>query len=42
MPNLTEADVYVCGTGPWVEAVAADLRSAGVPKHAVHAENFTW
>ena len=42
VPNLAQADVYVCGTGPWVEAVAADLRSAGVPKHAVHAENFTW
>ncbi|MDO8121883.1 ferredoxin reductase family protein [Isoptericola sp. b490] len=42
VPNLASADIYVCGTGPWVEAVADDLRSAGAPKHAVHAENFTW
>ncbi|MCV2393150.1 ferredoxin reductase family protein [Actinotalea sp. M2MS4P-6] len=42
VPNLASADVYVCGTGPWVEAVAADLHAAGVPKTALHAENFTW
>lgn len=42
VPDLDQADIYVCGTGPWVEAVAADLHSAGAPKTAVHAENFSW
>ncbi len=41
-PRLDTADVYVCGTGGWVDALTADLRDAGVPKHALHVENFTW
>jgi len=28
--------------GPWVEAVASDLRVAGVPADALHVEQFTW
>jgi ferredoxin-NADP reductase len=42
VPHLDAADVYVCGTGGWVDAIADDLRDAGVPKTALHVENFTW
>ena len=42
VPYLEASDVYVCGTGPWVEAVADDLRAAGAARTALHTETFTW
>ncbi|HEY8719167.1 ferredoxin reductase family protein [Pengzhenrongella sp.] len=42
VPDLADCDLYVCGAGPWVEAVASDLRVAGVPADALHVEQFTW
>ncbi len=42
VPDIAECDVYVCGAAPWVEAVSADLRSAGVPDDALHIEQFSW
>ena len=42
MPDLDAVDVYVCGAGPWAEAVERDLRASGLPRTAVHAENFSW
>jgi predicted ferric reductase len=40
VPQLRESDVYVCGTRAWVDPLVADLRAAGVPSRAVHAEHF--
>lgn len=42
VPDLMDCDVYLCGVGPWIEAVATDLRAAGVPEDALHIESFTW
>jgi len=42
VPGLLSSDIYLCGVGPWIEAVAADLRLAGVPDDAVHIESFAW
>ena len=42
VPDLDDCDVYLCGAGPWVEAVAIDLRAAGVPEDALHIERFDW
>jgi len=42
VPDLAHCDVYVCGVGPWAEAVATDLTAAGVPDDALHIERFTW
>ena len=42
VPDLEGCDVFVCGAAPWAEAVAADLRSAGLPPTALHVERFTW
>lgn len=42
IPDIEDSDVFVCGTAPWSEAVAADLRAAGVPADALHVERFTW
>ena len=41
VPDLVDCDVYLCGAGPWVEAVATDLRAAGVAADALHVERFT-
>ena len=42
VPDLDDCDVYLCGTGPWMDAVTADLRAAGVPDTALHIERFDW
>lgn len=42
VPDLADADVFVCGAAPWAEAIAADLRAAGLPADALHVERFTW
>ncbi|HEY5554909.1 MAG TPA: ferredoxin reductase family protein [Cellulomonas sp.] len=42
VPDLDDHDVFVCGPGPWSDAVEADLRAAGVPPEALHVENFSW
>ncbi|RYV50617.1 ferredoxin reductase family protein [Pengzhenrongella frigida] len=41
-PDLADCDVYLCGTGPWMDAVTADLHAAGVPDDALHIERFDW
>jgi predicted ferric reductase len=42
VPELDDHDVFVCGPGPWSDAVVADIRAAGVPPTALHVENFDW
>ncbi|MGV8964699.1 MAG: ferric reductase-like transmembrane domain-containing protein [Cellulomonas sp.] len=42
VPDLLDSDVYLCGVGTWIEAVADDLRAAGVPEDALHIESFAW
>ena len=42
VPDLIDCDVYLCGTGPWMDAVTADLKIAGVPDDALHIERFDW
>jgi len=42
VPDLLDCDIYLCGVGPWIEAVATDLRIAGVPDDALHIESFAW
>jgi ferredoxin-NADP reductase len=40
VPDLHQRDVYVCGPGPWMDAVRADLDRAGVDPDRVHVEAF--
>lgn len=40
-PRPAETDVFLCGPQPWMDAVRADLRRAGVPAERVHLEAFT-
>ncbi|MGV8967405.1 MAG: ferric reductase-like transmembrane domain-containing protein [Cellulomonas sp.] len=42
VPDLADCDVYLCGTGPWMDAVTHDLRAAGVPDESLHIERFDW
>jgi predicted ferric reductase len=39
-PDLENYDVFLCGPNPWMAAVHADLREAGVPERRIHSEAF--
>lgn len=36
-----DCDVYICGPGPWMDAVRHDLAALGVPTTQIHAESFS-
>lgn len=40
-PDIEQYDIYLCGPGPWMDSVRADLRRAGVASTRIHAESFT-
>ena len=42
VPGLESCDVFVCGPATWSSQVAADARRHGVPRGAIHAEEFAW
>lgn len=42
VPNIAEADVYICGPTAWTHAVEKSMKAAGVPEHQLHAEEFAW
>ncbi|MBO1754868.1 ferric reductase-like transmembrane domain-containing protein [Allobranchiibius sp. CTAmp26] len=41
-PDLVEHDIFICGTPPWMDAVRAAARSAGVPAAQIHTERFDY
>ena len=42
VPNLLDADVYVCGPDDWMTAVIEAAGAAGVVKEQMHVERFSW
>jgi predicted ferric reductase len=42
VPQLREADVYICGPRRWTDEVVRDARSAGLPTRQIHFERFDW
>lgn len=42
VPQLRDADVYVCGPRRWTDEVVRDARSAGLPTRQIHFERFDW
>ncbi|MCA1842003.1 MAG: ferredoxin reductase family protein [Actinobacteria bacterium] len=42
VPELATQDVFVCGPGPWMDAVERAALAAGVPPERIHAERFAW
>ncbi len=42
VPDIAEADLFVCGPGGFVDSVIADARAAHVPARQIHHEQFAW
>jgi predicted ferric reductase len=42
VPDVAEHDVYVCGSGGWMDAVRSAALEAGVPAKNIHEERFSW
>jgi predicted ferric reductase len=42
VPDLTDADVFVCGPESWMDAVESAAERAGVPAGQVHSERFAF
>ncbi|MEU4215736.1 ferredoxin reductase family protein [Actinoplanes sp. NPDC026623] len=42
VPDVARHEVFLCGPPPWMAAVRATLRDAGVRPDHVHAEEFAW
>ncbi|MEZ2391451.1 ferric reductase-like transmembrane domain-containing protein [bacterium RCC_150] len=42
VPDIADADVYVCGPSAWAGHVLAEARSAGVREEQLHYERFDW
>ena len=42
VPRIADADIYICGPGPLVEAVKAAADDLGVPKNRFHDEAFAF
>ncbi|MFI1991035.1 ferric reductase-like transmembrane domain-containing protein [Actinoplanes sp. NPDC020271] len=42
VPDVARREVYLCGPPPWMSAVRATLRDAGVGPDHIHAEEFAW
>jgi predicted ferric reductase len=40
VPDVADREVYVCGPKPWAAAVRVTLHSCGLPRRAVHVEDF--
>lgn len=42
IPDVANADVYVCGPAGWAGNVVQDAEAAGVPAEQLHYERFDW
>jgi len=42
VPDVADREVYVCGPAPWMTQVQQTLQQLGVPRTAIHAEEFSW
>ncbi|GAA5190565.1 ferric reductase-like transmembrane domain-containing protein [Arthrobacter gyeryongensis] len=42
VPDIADADVYVCGPTAWAGQVLADAKSSGVREEQLHYERFDW
>lgn len=41
VPDLGDHDVYLCGSGPWMEVAQQALLGAGLPRRQLHREDFS-
>ncbi|WAH95423.1 ferredoxin reductase family protein [Arthrobacter sp. MMS18-M83] len=42
VPDIGDADVYICGPSAWARNVLADAKSAGAREEQLHYERFDW
>jgi len=42
VPDIADADVYICGPARWASNVIADAHAAGVRPGQIHHERFDW
>lgn len=42
IPDLTNADVFICGPRRWADLVVDDAARCGVKKFRIHRERFDW
>lgn len=42
VPFASDADIFVCGSPGFIDAVQADARAAGVKNEQFHEERFSW
>lgn len=42
VPDIADADVYICGPSAWARNVLADAKSSGVREEQLHYERFDW
>jgi len=42
VPDVADREAYLCGPPPWMAAVRASLREAGMADDLIHAEEFAW
>ncbi len=40
VPDVADREIYLCGPRPWTNSVRSTLRLSGVPKRAIHVEDF--
>ncbi|MEO3858172.1 ferredoxin reductase family protein [Acrocarpospora sp. B8E8] len=41
-PGIAGSDVFVCGPRKWNDLVRDSLKAAGVSKHDIHLEDYSW
>ncbi len=41
VPDLVDHDVYLCGSGPWMDLAEQALLGAGLPRRRLHREDFS-
>ena len=42
VPNISDADVYICGPSAFTKAVERSLAKTGTPMNQIHTEEFAW
>lgn len=42
VPNISDADVYICGPSAFTKAVERSLSKTGTPLNQIHTEEFAW
>lgn len=42
VPDIADADVYVCGPSAWARQVLAEAKRSGVQEEQLHYERFDW